>query len=153
MNFPILQTMNLVVNKKALFDFEVIEAIEAGIVLQGTEVRSIRKNQSNLKGSWVKVMNNELVLHNFHISPYSFAQENHPPIQPRKLLLHKKEIERIIQKQKEKGYTMIVTRLYTKGAKIKCELAIVKGKKEYQKKDLIKKRDLDRTTRKELKQY
>lgn len=145
--------MDLVLNKKALFDYEVIETLEAGMVLQGTEVKSLRAHNGNLKGSWVKVNENELWLQNCHISPYRFAKNNHPPIQPRKLLLQKREIERIIQKQKEKGYSLVVTKIYTSGKNIKCELALGKGRKKYEKKQHIKNRDQDRHTAKELKNW
>ena len=147
------RTMDLVLNKKALFDYEVIESFITGIVLTGTEVRSLRNHQGNLKGSWVKLRDGELWLQNMHISAYKFAdpKKNHAPIQPRKLLMTKREIERIDQKQKEKGYTLVLTKIFTQGRYIKCELVLGKGKKKFQKKQSIKDRDTKRSVAKELK--
>lgn len=144
--------MDLVLNKKALFDYEVIETHITGIVLSGSEVRSLRNKQANLKGSWVKLRHGELWLQNMHISEYKFAQDNnHPPIRPRKLLMTKRELERIDQKQKEKGYTLVVSKIFTQGRFIKCELILGKGKKKFQKKQSIKDRDTKRSVARELK--
>ena len=145
--------MDLVLNKKAVFDYEIVETHEAGIVLSGTEVKSLRHKMGNLKGSWVNTIEGELFLLNMHISPYSHSQKNHPPIQNRKLLMNKKEIIRLENKQREKNCTLVVTKLFTKGNKIKAELALAKGRKRYEKKQVLKDRDVKRETQKQIKAF
>lgn len=145
--------MDLVLNKKAVFDYEIVETHEVGIVLCGTEVKSLRHKLGNLKGSWVNTIDGELFLLNMHISPYSYSKNNHPPIQNRKLLMHKKEIVRLGQKQREKNCTLVITKIFTKGNMIKAELALAKGRKRYEKKQVLKDRDVKRETQKQIKAF
>ncbi len=137
--------MNQILNRKARHDYEIIETYEAGIVLLGSEVKSIKFSNANLKDSYADIENGELWLYNFHISPYKFASEkfNHQPLRPKKLLLHKREIAKLIGKIKEKGYTLIPLRVYTKGRFVKVELALAKGKKLYDKRRALKERELN----------
>ncbi len=142
----------IVTNRKALRDYSILEKFEAGIVLTGTEVKSLRNKGGNLSDSFARVVNGALWLHNFHISPYAFGNsQNHEPLATRKLLLHKHEIERLIGLQQQKGYTLIPLKLYFKGSLIKVEIGIGKGKAEYDKRDTIKKKEHDREMQKALK--
>lgn len=145
--------MDFVLNKKALHDYEVIETHEVGIVLCGTEVKSLRKKQANLKGSWVHIIGGELWLLNMHISPYPYSQNNHPPIQNRKLLMNKREILRLEQKKREKNYTLIATKIYSKGNYIKAEIALAQGRKKFEKKQVLKDRDTKREIQKQVKHF
>jgi SsrA-binding protein len=139
------------VNKRARFDYEIIECLEAGIALKGTEVKSLRDGRANLKDSYAIVRGGEVFLVDAHISPYSHGNiYNHDPIRDRKLLLHKKEIKRLIGKVNEKGLTMVPLSFYFRNGKAKVELALVKGKRSYDKKELIKRRDLKRDFEREL---
>ena len=139
-------------NRKAYHDYEVLETYEAGIVLKGTEVKSAKQGRINLKDSYAKIENGEIFLLNAHISPYSHGNVyNHDPRRTRKLLLHKKEIMRLYGKVKEKGLTLIPLKAYIKNGKIKIELGLCKGKKVYDKRAEIKKRDLEREMRYEMK--
>ena len=140
-------------NRKARHDYFILESMEAGIVLQGTEVKSLRMGRANLKDSHAGIMKGEVWLFNLHISPYDFGNiYNHDPVRPRKLLLHKQEIKRLIGKVEEKGLTLVPLRLYFKRGKAKVELAIVRGKKQYDKRQDITKRDTDRDMQRELKE-
>ena len=139
-------------NRKAYHDYEVLETYEAGIVLKGTEVKSAKQGRINLKDSYAKIENGEIFLINAHISPYTHGNVyNHDPRRTRKLLLHKKEIMRLYGKGKEKGLTLIPLKAYIKNGKIKIELGLCKGKKVYDKRAEIKKRDLEREMRYEMK--
>ena len=139
-------------NRKARHDYFILESMEAGIVLQGTEVKSLRMGRANLKDSHAGIMKGEVWLFNLHISPYDFGNiYNHDPVRPRKLLLHKQEIKRLIGKVEEKGLTLVPLRMYFKRGKAKVELAIVRGKKQYDKRQDITKRDTDRDMQRELK--
>lgn len=139
-------------NKKARHDFFIEETMEAGIVLLGTEVKSLRDGRANLMDSYAWVENNEAYLYNCHISPYSPAtQFNHDPTRKRKLLLHRKEINRLIGASREKGYSLIPLKIYFKKGIAKVELSIAKGKKQHDKRETIKKRDADREIRQAMK--
>ena len=139
-------------NRKAYHDYEVLETYEAGIVLKGTEVKSAKQGRINLKDSYAKIENGEIFLFNAHISPYTHGNVyNHDPRRTRKLLLHKKEIMRLYGKVKEKGLTLIPLKAYIKNGKIKIEVGLCKGKKVYDKRAEIKKRDLEREMRYEMK--
>lgn len=133
-------------NKKALFDYELLDAYEAGLVLSGAEVKSVRNKQINLKGSYISILEGEAYLKNAHISPYTFAayKESYDPERPRKLLLSKKEIAYLQGKTQEKGLTIVPVSVYTKGPQIKLELAIARGKKKHDKRASIKKREQNR---------
>jgi SsrA-binding protein len=131
-------------NRQAAFRFNLLEKIEAGIVLQGSEVKSLRNGGVQLKDAYAEVSDGEVWLRNMHIAPYDPARENHDPERPRKLLLHKREIERLIGKTAEKGLTIVPTRVYFSGSRAKVELALAKGKDMYDKRRSIKDRDTKR---------
>ena len=136
-------------NRKAFRDYEILDKKEAGIELLGTEVKSLRAGKINISDAYATVKDGEIFLQNLHISPYEFAgQESHDPYRLRKLLLHKKEIRRMAQAIDEKGLTLIPIRFYFKGPYVKVELAIARGRKRYDKRDVIAKkeaqRDIDR---------
>ena len=135
-------------NRKARHDYHIEETIEAGIALQGTEVKSLRLGRVNLRDSFALVQNGEVFLHGVHISPYEQGNRfNHDPLRVRKLLLHKREIRRLAAKVQEQGYTLVPTKLYFKNGKCKVELALAKGKKLYDKRDSIAKREAERRAR------
>jgi SsrA-binding protein len=140
-------------NKKASFNYELLERFEAGISLRGTEVKSIRQGKVSLKESYAEIKKGEVFLVNCHISPYESASWfNHDPTRERKLLLHRREIKRLTGKIQEKGLTLIPTKVFfnDKG-KVKIEVALAKGKRTYQKREVIRERDRDRELRAELK--
>lgn len=139
-------------NRKAYFDYEILEEIETGIVLTGTEIKSIRNNNVNLKDSYAIIRNNEVYLLNMHISEYKQGNIfNHNETRTRKLLLHKKEILKLRDKIELNGNTLIPLKLYFKGNKVKILLGLAKGKKTYDKRETIKERDINRELKKELK--
>lgn len=141
-------------NRKARFNYEIIETFEAGLVLRGTEVKSIRMKHANIADSYAKVKNGEAFLVGMNISLYESGNIfNHEPLRERKLLLHKSEIKRLTGKLKEKGYTLVPLRLYFKSGRVKMELALAKGKAEYDKRRTIQKRDADRDMQREIKRY
>jgi SsrA-binding protein len=132
-------------NKKALHDYFVLQKVEAGIALTGTEVKSLRDGRANLKDSYVIVKGGEAFLLGTHISPYTHGnRENHDPERTRKLLLHRREIEKLETQIVEKGLTIVPLRLYFRGAKVKAEIAVVRGKKLFDKRETEKKREADR---------
>ncbi len=142
-------------NKKAFFDYEIIDTLEAGIELRGSEVKSIREGRISLKESYAEIKDNEVFLINCHISPYEAANiYNHEPRRERKLLLHRREIKRWTGKIKEKGLTLVPLKVYIdpKG-KIKVEIALVRGKRTYQKREVIRERDREREMQRELKNW
>jgi SsrA-binding protein len=132
-------------NKKAFHDYFIEERYEAGMVLQGTEVKSLRNGKANLNDSFAMIKNGEAFLHNFHILPYDFGnRENHDADRMRKLLLHKAEIVKLFSKIREQGYALIPLRIYFKEGKVKAELGLAKGKNNYDKRDTLKQKDLQR---------
>ena len=132
-------------NRKARHDYEIVDTLEAGIVLLGTEVKALRDGKANLRDSYANVRNDEVFLHNFHISPYSHGNlNNHEPLRERKLLLHRKEIRKLIGKTQEKGLTLVPLKLYFKRGKVKVEIALARGKKLHDKRQSIAKREADR---------
>jgi SsrA-binding protein len=140
-------------NRKALHDFHILETFEAGVVLQGTEVKSIREGRVNLRDSFARVEGGEIFVYNVHISPYSSrGYVDHEPTRRRKLLLHKQEIRKLIGKTVEKGMTLVPLRLYFKGGKIKLAISLARGKQAHDKRDAIRKREVDRETRAAVKQ-
>ncbi len=140
-------------NKKAYHDYHIEESYEAGIMLKGTEVKSLREGRANLKDSFARVENEEIFLYNCHISPYSHGNiANHDPLRTRKLLMHKGEIQRLMGKMMQKGYTLLPLKIYFKDGKAKVELALAKGKKQYDKREDIKKRDAAREMEKAFKE-
>jgi len=140
-------------NKKARHDYSVEETYEAGIALEGTEVKSLRLGKGNLKDSYVNIEEEEAFLHNTHISPYPFGHQfNHEPERVRKLLLHKREIKRLMGKTQERGYTLIPLKIYLKRGKIKLEVGLAKGKTLYDKREDLKRRTADREMEKAMKE-
>jgi SsrA-binding protein len=132
-------------NRKARHEYFIIEALEAGIVLTGTEVKSLRKGNANLQDSYAELRSGEVWLEGMHISPYEQGNiNNHEPRRKRKLLLQRKQIRKLIGGMKEKGLTLIPLSVYFKGPYAKVELALARGKKSYDKRDAIAKRDADR---------
>ena len=141
-------------NKKAFHDYSIEETIEAGIQLLGTEVKSLRDGKANLKDSYVLIKNAEIFLFNCHISPYSHGNiMNHDPLRTRKLLLHRKEIERIRGKALQKGFTLIPLKIYFKGSYAKVEIGLAKGKRLYEKRETIKEREAKRTIERAMKSH
>ncbi len=132
-------------NKKARFNYEIIEKIEAGISLKGTEVKSVRNKNVSIGESYAQIKDNEVFLHNLHISPYEQGnRENHDPIRVRKLLLHKQEIKKLVSKIQLKGLSLVPLSIYLRKGKIKIELAVGRGKRLVDKRESLKKRAVDR---------
>lgn len=135
----------LLINKKARFNYFVEESLECGIELKGTEVKSMRENRFSFSDSYARIKENELWLTGFHISPYTFGSiNNHMPERERRLLVHKQEIKKLRRKTEEKGLTLVPLKVYLKNGLIKIELGICRGKKLFDKRETIKKRDLSR---------
>jgi SsrA-binding protein len=139
-------------NKKAFHDYFIYEKFEAGISLAGTEVKSLRLGQASLKESFIRIEQGECWLYNMHISPYEKGNiYNKDPLRPRKLLLHKVEIRKIAQKMAEKGFAVVPLELYFKGPHVKVQIAVAKGKKLYDKRDDIAKKDQRREAERKYK--
>jgi SsrA-binding protein len=139
-------------NRKAFHDFHLMETFEAGLVLLGTEVKAIREGRVNLRDSFARVEDGEVYLYNVHISPYSHrGYADHEPLRRRKLLLHRDEIRKLIGKTVEKGMTLVPVRLYFKNGRVKVAVSLAKGKKDYDKRETIKRREADRETRAAIK--
>jgi SsrA-binding protein len=135
---------DIATNRQASFRYNLLEKYEAGIVLQGSEVKSMREGGVQLKDAYAEVRDGEVWLRNMHIAPYPPARENHEPERPRKLLLHRREIEQLMEASSEKGLTIVPTRLYWNGPRAKVELAVARGKDLYDKRRAIKERDTKR---------
>jgi SsrA-binding protein len=132
-------------NRKARHDYFILETLEAGLALKGTEIKSIRAGQISLKEAYIRVDGEEAWLVNAHVAPYDPAsRENHDPIREKKLLLHKREIENLYAEVRQKGTTIIPLQVYLRNGKAKIEIAVAKGKKKYDKREAIKKRDAQR---------
>lgn len=139
-------------NKQAFFNYIVEEKFEAGIVLVGTEVKSVKNGKFSFTDSYARIKNGELWLLGLHISPYDFGNiHNHDPLRDRKLLVHKQEIKRLSRKIDEKGLTLVPLRFYLKNGIVKVEIGICKGKKVHDKRESIKQKDLKREAERELK--
>ena len=148
-----MEERTVTVNKKAYHDYFIEDTYEAGISLLGTEVKSLRQGKVNLRDSYAIIRDGEAFLLNCHISPYSHGNiQNHEPLRTRKLLLHKKEISRLSGKVAQKGYTLVPLRIYFKGGKAKVEIGLVKGKKQYEKRQTIKEREARREIERYLKE-
>lgn len=140
-------------NRKAFHDYHLEETYEAGMVLTGTEVKSIRAGRLNLKDSYVRIENNEVWVHNMHISPYDQGNRyNHDPLRKRKLLLHRREINRLLGLTREKGYTLIPIKVYTNKGYIKMEIALARGKKLYDKRAALKEKEAKREVERAFKE-
>ena len=138
----------IVRNRKAHFEYTIVQSFEAGIVLQGTEVKSLRAGKCNLTDGFVEIINGEAWLKSVHISEYSQGNiNNHDPFRDRKLLLNAIEIKKLTQRVKEKGYTIVPLSLYLKNGKVKVVIALAKGKKLYDKREAIAKKDIERESR------
>ena len=143
---------NITVNRKARHEYSILQTLEAGIVLVGTEVKSLRQGKANLVDSYAKITNGEVWLVNLHISEYVQGNiNNHDPKRERKLLLNKSEIRKLSVKTKEKGLTLVPLRLYFKSGKVKVEIAVAKGKKVYDKRKDIAKKDFQRDQERKIK--
>lgn len=141
-------------NKKARHDYQILETLEAGLVLTGTEIKSVRERRINLKDGFAQIHNGEAWLMNVHISEYTQGNRfNHDPLRARKLLLHKKEIQKLTGQTSEKGITIVPLKVYLKHGFAKVLLGIAKGKHDYDKRETIKKRDQEREIRRTLKNY
>ena len=138
-------------NRKAKFEYFLVETFEAGIALQGSEIKSIRAGQISLKEAYVQTDGEQAWLMSAHIAPYEQANRfNHDPLRPRRLLLHKREIRQLWDDVRQKGMTIIPTRVYLKSGRAKVEIALARGKKDYDKREAIKKRDRARDNSREM---
>lgn len=147
-------------NKQARFNYEILETLEAGLVLLGHEVKSVKAGQVNLRGSYISLridnsLSGQAYLVGAHISPYKYAGalSDYTPLRERKLLLNKKEIIRLNSKLQTQGLTLLPLKIYTKNGLIKLEIALAKGKKKYDKRDALKQKDIERDTQRSLKNY
>jgi len=138
-------------NRAARFAYEIVETFECGIVLAGTEVKSLRDGKARLQDSYAVIEDGQLYLRGSYIPPYPPARDNHDPERPRKLLMHRSEIERLIGRMQRKGLTLIPTRIYFKGKRAKVELALARGKQQRDKRRQIRDRDVARDVERELK--
>jgi len=143
---------NICVNRQARFNYFIDEIYEAGLVLVGSEVKSLRDGKANLADSYARIQKGEAFLINAHVSAYPGANQfNHDPTRPRKLLLHQREIERLTGKTKERGFTLIPLRLYFKNGKAKVELGLARGKKLYDKRETLRRKVAEREVERSLK--
>ncbi len=139
-------------NRKARYNYEILDSFEVGIVLLGSEVKSLRDAQIQLKDSYASIRGGEVWLENAHIAPYQFAEGGgHDPERPRKLLLKRREISRFFGRSQAKGYTVVPLKLYLKGNRIKVEIGLAQGKKLYDKRQAARERDLDREAQEAMK--
>jgi len=135
-------------NRKAFHDYHILETFEAGVALLGTEVKAIREGRVNLRDSYARVEDGEVFLYNVNISPYSHrGYAEHEPLRRRKLLLHREEIRKLIGKTVERGMTLVPVRLYFKSGRVKVAVGLARGKKDYDKRETIKRRETERETR------
>jgi len=140
-------------NKKAFFNYEIVESLECGIALEGTEVKSIRNGKFSFGDSYVKIRDNELFLIGLHISPYDFGNiHNHERIRDRRLLANRQEIKKLRRKVEEKGFSLIPLKLYLKRSMIKVEIGLGRGKKLHDKRNVIRERDQKRDAQRQIKQ-
>jgi len=143
----------LLANRAAYHEYHILNTYEAGVVFKGTEVKSVRAGQIQLKESYVAVRDGEAWLFNAHISPYAYGnRDNHEATRTRKLLLHRREIDKLEQEATVKGMTLVVTRVYVKKGRVKFEIGVARGKKLYDKRETEMRRTVDRETRAELKE-
>ena len=141
-------------NRYAAYRYDLLDKLETGIVLQGTEVKSLRNGSATLKDGYANIRDGELWLHNVHIPPYGPAsRENHEPERPRKLLAHKREIERLVGRINERGLTLVPTRIYFAGSRAKVEIALARGKDRFDKRESIKTREMARDAQRELRDH
>ena len=144
---------DIATNRQAAYRYNLLEKLECGIVLTGTEVKSLRQGTATIKDGYADVRDGELWLHNVHIPPYAPAsRENHEPERDRKLLVHRRELERLIGKTQERGLTLVPTRMYFSGRHAKVELALARGKDVHDKRESIRKRETEREIQRELRE-
>ncbi len=145
----------ITINRKARHEYHIIEDIEAGMVLKGTEVKSLRQGRANLKDAYARFdKKGELYLYQMHISAYPFAYyDNHEPERPRKLLMHRSELKRLFGKSREKGFSLVPLRIYFKQGKAKVAIALARGKRQYDKRQTIKEREVKREMDRAIKQH
>ena len=147
-----LAQANIAENRKAHHDYHLLETFEAGIALLGTEVKAIREGRANLRDSFARIDDGEVYLYNVNISSYSHrGYADHEPLRRRKLLLHRDEIRKLIGKTVAKGMTLVPVRMYFKRGRVKVAVSLAKGKKEYDKRETIRRREADRETRAAIK--
>jgi SsrA-binding protein len=140
-------------NRKAHHDFHLLETFEAGVALVGTEVKAIREGRVNLRDSFARADGGDIYVHNVHIGAYSSrGYADHEPLRPRKLLLHRQEIQKLIGKTTERGMTMVPVRMYLRNGRVKIAISLAKGKKDYDRRETIKRREIDRETRAAVKE-
>ncbi len=145
--------MILVENRRVRYEYEILETFEAGLVLQGWETKSLRAKNVNLRAAWLRIFEGEVWLKNCKIASYAYSNEIQEPERERKLLLKKTEISRLESKQKEKRATIVPTKIYTSGKKIKCEIALVRGRRKHEKRQVLKNRDADREAKRTMKDF
>jgi SsrA-binding protein len=139
-------------NRKASFEFFLLEKLEAGIALHGSEIKSVRNGQMSLQEAFIQLDQHNAILMNAHIAPYNPASRyNHDPLRPRRLLLHSKQIRELFNQVRQKGVTVIPIKVYLKDGRAKLEIALARGKKNYDKRESIAERDMERETRREEK--
>ena len=144
---------NVAENRKAFHDYHILETLEAGVALVGTEVKAIREGNVNLRDSFARVESGEVWIYNIHINPYSHrGSSDHEPTRKRKLLLKRAEIRKLIGKTVEKGMTLVATRMYFRNGHVKVAIALAKGKKEHDKRETVKRREAERETRAAVKE-
>jgi SsrA-binding protein len=139
-------------NRRARFDYELLQSFECGIVLEGAEVKSIRQGHANLQDAYARVEDGEVWLHGMHVRPYEFSRGTLDPVRSRKLLLHRREIDEIVRESQQKGMTLVPTRVYFKDGRVKVELAVARGKRRYDKREALKRREADREARRAMKE-
>lgn len=138
-------------NRQARFNYFIEEKLECGIALEGTEVKSVKNGAISFPDAFAEIINGEIFIKNMHISEYSYSSVfNHNPDRPKKILLHKDEIKRLLRKTEEKGYTLIPLDFYLKKGKVKTTLGLCKGKKQFDKREAIKERDINREIQREF---
>ena len=138
-------------NRKAKFNYQLMETLEAGLSLLGSEIKSARTGNAQLRDAFVEPINNELWLQNAHIAPYKMSHsQNHDPMRPRQLLLHRREINKLIIKTREAGLTIIPTKMYLRHGLAKIEIAVARGKRQYDKRQSIAEREMKRSMRRQL---
>ncbi|MBI4465559.1 MAG: SsrA-binding protein SmpB [Acidobacteria bacterium] len=148
-----MEGKNLCANREAEYKYFLLERLEAGLALTGTEVKAIRNGRANLKDSYATIRNGEAWLLNCHISPYEFGNRgNHDPMRKRKLLLHRQEIRRLLGKAEQRGLTLIPTKMYLKNGCIKCEIALARGKKLYDKRETERRKTAQREAQRAIRQ-
>jgi SsrA-binding protein len=144
---------DIATNRQASYRYELLDKIEAGLVLRGTEVKALREGSAQMKDAYATVRDGELWLHNLHIPPYGpAARDNHEPERPRKLLAHRREIERLMGKTQERGLTLVPTRLYFRGSRAKVEIALARGKDRFDKRESIRSREQQRDMERALRE-